>query len=469
MKLIEFNVVSKTYEGRVAVRDVSLSVTQGERLVIVGHSGCGKTTMLRLLAGFVAPDTGSITIDHTVVAAEGRNLKEPEERNLGMVFQDLALWPHLTVMGNLEFGLKAKGVPKMERATRIREMLALVQMEPYVAASPVELSGGQQQRVALARALALRPRVLLMDEPLSNLDFELNGQMRQEILKLHQALGFTLLYVTHNPDEAFEIGTRLVVMRHGTIERMGVVKRSESILRPCPGIKEGETMRVIHAVGVVALVGVSVVCGVSRGVRAEDAKQADAKACTFDADHVGEAPSGFVFGRTGSGRVGRWIVQADKDAPSSPNILAQVDADQTDYRFPVAVASEPILRDMRLSVKCKPVSGEVDQACGLVFRYQDENNYYITRANALEGNIRLYHVVKGDRQQFAGWNGPVASGAWHELVVEAQGSQFSVYWDGQEIINAQDQTFLSPGHVGIWTKADSVTYFDDLHVEPLGP
>ena len=224
MNLIEFNAVSKTYEGRVAVRDVSLSVTQGERLVIVGHSGCGKTTLLRLLAGLIAPDTGSITINGDRVAAEGRNLKEPEERHLGMVFQDLALWPHLTVTGNLEFGLKAKGVPNVERATRIREMLALVQMEPYAAASPAELSGGQQQRVALARALVLRPRALLMDEPLSNLDFELNGQMRQEILKLQQTLGFTLLYVTHNPDEAFEIGTRLVVMRHGTIERMGGVE-----------------------------------------------------------------------------------------------------------------------------------------------------------------------------------------------------------------------------------------------------
>jgi len=226
-------------------------------------------------------------------------------------------------------------------------------------------------------------------------------------------------------------------------------------------------MNIIRAVGVVALVGTSVVCGVSRVVRAEDAKQTSTKTWTFDADRIGEAPSGFSFGRTGSGRVGRWIVQADKDAPSPTNILAQVDADQTDYRFPVAVANEPILRDVRLSVKCKPVSGEVDQACGLVFRYQDEDNYYITRANALEGNIRLYHVVKGARRQFAGGNGPVASGVWHELVVEARGEHFTVYWDGQEIINAQDKTFLNPGKAGMWTKADSVTYFDNLRIEPL--
>ncbi len=235
MKLIEFNAVSKTYEGRVAVRDVSLSITQGERLVIVGHSGCGKTTVLRLLAGLIAPDTGSITINGDRVAADSRILKEPEERNLGMVFQDLALWPHLTVTGNLEFGLKAKGIPTVERATRIREMLALVQLEPYAAASPAELSGGQQQRVALARALVLRPNALLMDEPLSNLDFELNGQMRTEILKLQQALGFTLLYVTHNPDEAFEIGTRLVVMRHGMIERMGGVEEIREYFKTLSG------------------------------------------------------------------------------------------------------------------------------------------------------------------------------------------------------------------------------------------
>ncbi len=228
-------------------------------------------------------------------------------------------------------------------------------------------------------------------------------------------------------------------------------------------------MSIIRAVGVVALVGASVACGVSRVVRAEDAKQTDTKTWTFDADRVGEAPSGFSFGRTGSGAPGRWIVQADKDAPSPPNILAQVDADQTDYRFPVAVANEPILRDMRLSVKCKAVSGEVDQACGLVFRYQDENNYYVTRANALENNIRLYHVVKGARRQFAGWNGAVTTGVWHGLKVEAQGDHLLVFWDGQKIMDAHDQAFSQAGKVGVWTKADSVTYFDDLRVEPLEP
>jgi hypothetical protein len=123
---------------------------------------------------------------------------------------------------------------------------------------------------------------------------------------------------------------------------------------------------------------------------------------SFDSDGSEAAPAGFAFGRTGSGKPGQWVVRAVADAPSSPNVLAQVNADSTDYRFPVAVANEPSLRDVRLSVRCKPVSGQVDQACGLVFRYRDQDNYYVTRANALENNVRLYHVVKGDRRQFAG-------------------------------------------------------------------
>ena len=215
-----------------------------------------------------------------------------------------------------------------------------------------------------------------------------------------------------------------------------------------------------------ALVLAGVLGGTSYLFSAEQAKT-DATTWSFDQDHASEAPKGFSFGRTGQGRPGRWVVQAEQDAPSGPNVLAQVDTDATDSRFPVAVVNEPILRDVRLSVKCKPVSGEVDQACGLVFRYQDENNYYVTRANALEGNVRLYHVVKGARQQFAEWGGPVASGVWHELVVEARGEQFTVYRDGQKVITAQDKTFLDPGKVGMWTKADSVTYFDNLRVESL--
>lgn len=218
MILIEFQSVSKSYNGRPVVQDFTLTIDRGERIVILGPSGCGKTTVLRLLAGFLSPDSGSIRIGADVVAGDGRNHREPEERELGMVFQDLALWPHLSVKGNLEFGLRAKHIPAREREQRIREMLHLVEMEEYLKAKPGELSGGQQQRVALARALILTPKALLMDEPLSNLDQDLNQRLRKEILRLHQALGFTLVYVTHDREESSDLGTRVVFMRSGRIE-----------------------------------------------------------------------------------------------------------------------------------------------------------------------------------------------------------------------------------------------------------
>lgn len=222
MTLIEFQSVSKFYNGRPAVLDFSLAIEQGERIVILGPSGCGKTTVLRLLAGFLTPDSGSIRIGADVVARDGRNLREPEERGLGMVFQDLALWPHLSVKGNLEFGLRAKRIPARERNERVREMLRLVEMEEYLDAKPGELSGGQQQRVALARALVLEPKALLMDEPLSNLDQDLNQRLRKEILHLHQALGFTLVYVTHDREESSDLGMRVVFMKCGRIEQISV-------------------------------------------------------------------------------------------------------------------------------------------------------------------------------------------------------------------------------------------------------
>lgn len=188
-------------------------------------------------------------------------------------------------------------------------------------------------------------------------------------------------------------------------------------------------------------------------------------AFTFDSETAGQAPKGFEFGRTGGGAPGKWLVKAEMDAPSAPNVLAQVDADDTDYRFPVAFTG-PALKDLRLSVKCKPVSGRVDQACGLVFRLSDPDNYYIARTNALEGNVRLYHVVKGKRVQFAGWNGKIKSGVWHELAIDAQGDHFQVFFDHNKIIDAHDRTFSEAGKFGLWTKADSVIYFDDLTAIP---
>jgi len=192
--------------------------------------------------------------------------------------------------------------------------------------------------------------------------------------------------------------------------------------------------------------------------------QTSEKSWNFDGEKAGSPPAGFRFARTGSGAQGRWVVKAEAGAPSGANVLAQLDQDDTDNRFPVAVVDGVKVKDVRVSVRCKAVSGKVDEACGLVFRYVDENNYYITRANALEDNVRLYKVEKGSRRQLASWSGKVAPGAWHTLVAEAKADHLKVTWNGQKIMEVKDATFGQAGTVGVWTKADSVTYFDDLTV-----
>jgi len=216
MTAVEWRAVSKRYGPRVALASLSVAVVAGERVALWGPSGCGKTTALRLLAGFEAPDSGAVSIGERTVSEGDRILVAPEDRELGMVFQDLALWPHLSVRGNLEFGLKARRVPASERERRIREVLALVGLERELELRPDQLSGGQQQRVALARALVLEPRAVLMDEPLSSLDAELRAALRAEIRRLHSRLGFTLILVTHDREEAAELSSRVVVMGAGS-------------------------------------------------------------------------------------------------------------------------------------------------------------------------------------------------------------------------------------------------------------
>jgi hypothetical protein len=182
----------------------------------------------------------------------------------------------------------------------------------------------------------------------------------------------------------------------------------------------------------------------------------------FDSDSVGQLPGKFHSALTGSGSGSKWVVMADPSAPSNPNVIGQTSTDQTDYRFPLLIADEGSFRDLDLSVRFKAVSGSIDRAGGLVFRLRDPNNYYIVRANALENNYRLYHVLNGRRSQFAGANLKVTSGAWHELRIEAVGNKITCYYDGNKKIEATDDTFKDAGKVGLWTKADSVTYFDDL-------
>ena len=217
MKVVELKAVSKSLDQVPVLQAIDLAVSAGERLVIFGPSGCGKTTLLRLVAGFLAPDVGSLVIGGELAARDGRSLIPPERRNIGMVFQDLALWPHFSVRGNIEFGLKARGLPRPEREQRVAAMLKLVGLENLARRKPGELSGGQQQRVALARALAPHPDLVLLDEPLSSLDPALNARLRKEIVRLQETLGFTLIHVTHNREEADEIATRLIGMEQGRI------------------------------------------------------------------------------------------------------------------------------------------------------------------------------------------------------------------------------------------------------------
>jgi len=216
MSAIEMREVSKTYSARTVVDGFSVSVERGERVALVGPSGCGKTTVLRLLAGLEVPTSGVISLGGTLVTEQGRNLIEPEERHIGMVFQDLALWPNMTVSDQLEFALRYDRRTKpVDRPARIRGILEMVRLTDHARAKPGELSGGEQQRVALARALVANPRIVLMDEPLSSLDPNLNLHLRKEILRLHAGLSFTLVYVTHSIEEASEIGSRVIAMRQG--------------------------------------------------------------------------------------------------------------------------------------------------------------------------------------------------------------------------------------------------------------
>lgn len=217
-----------------------------------------------------------------------------------------------------------------------------------------------------------------------------------------------------------------------------------------------------------AVLSVAVFLGIEAASQAGPVNAA-ARIWDFSADRPGSPPAGFVFARTGNGRPGRWVVVSSAETGATEKVLAQLDADGTDYRFPMAVAPEFVARDLRLSVLCAPVSGRVDRACGIVFRYRDENNYYVARANALEDNVRLYRVKDGRREQFGTWDGKVSAGTWHELRADARRERFEIYWDGRKVIDARDETFPDAGKVGVWTKADSVTYFKTIKVEPLGP
>ncbi len=208
--------ISKTFGNTKAVIDFNLEVEKGEFVSFLGPSGCGKTTTLRMIAGFELPSSGHIWLD-----GEEITFQRPNRRNIGMVFQAYALFPNLTVTQNIGFGLQVRKMERRQIEERVREMLALIHLESYADRYPYQLSGGQQQRVALARALAIRPRLLLLDEPLSALDAKIRLELRQEIRRIQQALGITTIYVTHDQEEALSLSDRVVVMNQGRIEQIG--------------------------------------------------------------------------------------------------------------------------------------------------------------------------------------------------------------------------------------------------------
>jgi ABC-type Fe3+/spermidine/putrescine transport system ATPase subunit len=211
--------LSKRYGTLTVVDDVSLQLERGELLTLLGPSGCGKTTTLRMIAGFVEPSAGSIEVDGVEVSTPRRSVP-PEHRGMSMIFQSYAIWPNMTVAENVGFGLSVRKTPADQARQRVDEMLDVVKLGPYAQRYPAELSGGQQQRVALARAMIVRPEVLLLDEPLSNLDASLREEMAGEIRRLHDEFRFTTVYVTHDQAEAMTISDRIAVLDRGRLAQI---------------------------------------------------------------------------------------------------------------------------------------------------------------------------------------------------------------------------------------------------------
>ena len=223
MASISISDVSMSFGGNRVLHNLSFEVSQGEAVVLLGPSGCGKTTLLKLLAGFLKPDTGKISTDGNVLS-DPYHVLPPDRRKMSMVFQSYAIWPHKTVFQNVAYGLEVQKVSKPEIQRRVNDALAIVQLGGLGERYSTELSGGQQQRVALARAIVVEPTILLLDEPLSNLDANLRVEMREELSEIHSRLGLTFVYVTHDQSEAMVLGDRILLMHQGHLVQEGPPK-----------------------------------------------------------------------------------------------------------------------------------------------------------------------------------------------------------------------------------------------------
>ena len=220
MATVNIQNVTKAFGDNVVLREFNATFRDGEFITLLGPSGCGKTTMLRIIAGFEKPTAGEVFIDGTLVSG-GKTFIPPEKRNIGMVFQSYAVWPHMNVFDNVAYPLSIRHVPKAEIKTSVERVLGIVHLSRYAERFPNQLSGGQQQRVALARALVAEPKLLLLDEPLSNLDAKLRESMRFEIKEIQRKLGITVVYVTHDQTEAMAMSDRIFLINRGEIQQCG--------------------------------------------------------------------------------------------------------------------------------------------------------------------------------------------------------------------------------------------------------
>jgi sn-glycerol 3-phosphate transport system ATP-binding protein len=220
MSFLELQNITKIYpNGTKAVNETSLNIEKGEFVVFVGPSGCGKSTLLRMIAGLEDITAGEIVLDENTI-----NNVDPSERDVAMVFQNYALYPHMTVYNNMAYGLKNRGISKQEIEDKVNEVAKLLEIDQYLSRKPSMLSGGQRQRVAMGRAIVRNPKIFLFDEPLSNLDAKLRNQMRLEIKKLQRQMGVTSIFVTHDQTEAMTLGDRIVVINNGIVEQVGTPK-----------------------------------------------------------------------------------------------------------------------------------------------------------------------------------------------------------------------------------------------------